>query len=242
MDRPSGKKVVLTREPEDNRELARTLHQRGVEVLEIPCLITELVRPERLPAEPAGAAAFTSRRAVRGVYQQGLWEKLVPAGAPRPLVGAVGEATAGELRRVGVEADLVAVPAEGKVLAGMMLERLKPRSSVLLPRGNLRAGQLDRMLAEAGHILFPLVVYRNSEPRLPALDPFSAVVFVASPSAARRLLARYPWMAGAAFFTIGATTAAALAALGVDRIERMGVNPHGWVETLWRAAVEQEGA
>ncbi|RME22687.1 MAG: hypothetical protein D6806_12555, partial [Deltaproteobacteria bacterium] len=73
-----------------------------------------------------------------------------------------------------------------------------------------------RVLEDAGHTVKALQVYRNVEPEIPELEEFGVdAVFVASPSAARRLLGKNPWMARALFFTIGKTTGEAVRGLGV---------------------------
>lgn len=242
MDRPPGKKVVLTRAPEDNAGLARALRARGLQVVEIPCVATELVRPPSLPPGPFHAVAFTSRRAVRGVFEQDLWEPLVAA-AKQPLVAAVGAATAEALRSRGVAVEITAGAGGGEELGRLLIERLASPARILLPGGDLRAGGLERVLAAAGHRLQPLLVYRHVEPPLPHLQPFAAVVQVASPSAARRLLSANPWLAGERFLAIGKTTAGALGELGVSQVELLGEHSASWEEALSRAAAAgEEGA
>jgi uroporphyrinogen-III synthase len=234
--------VVLTRAAEDNRTLADILRGRGIPVLEVPCIGIRHCLPDTLP-EHTDAVVFTSRRGVRALVEQGLWERLLartgktPAGASgRPLIGAVGQATADELASHGIPPDLVADPPEGEELARLLIERLKRGQTITAVRGNLRAGGLDQALKEAGYDLFSIQVYENFEPEIPPVEPAPvAGVFVASPSAARRLLQRNPWLGSARFFAIGKTTRRAIRQMGVASVETIGPSLEDWVEALCRA-------
>ncbi len=235
MDLPSGPAVVLTREPEDNLELALALRQRNVVVIEIPCLATNYISRVHLPAGPFDAITFSSRRGVRGFTKLDPAQQKIAADQSS-LLGAVGQATADELTAAGLEVDLVADPPEGKVLAEMLIERLKPNARILAVRGNLRAGKMDTLLRQAGHQLETAIVYENLEPEIKSWPPFEvAAIFVASPSAAKRLLEKNQWMKEKLFMAIGSTTIAALQELGVDSCELIGAQSDSWLESLTRA-------
>ncbi len=209
--------VVLTREPEDNRQLARALAERGVPVREIPCVQTRWLCPEP-PQGSFGAVALASRRAVEGLIRAGLAESLVQA-EPRPVVAAVGEATRAALEAAGIAVDLVAEPPTGRTLAEVLHARLEPDLRVLVPCGVAKGGGLEPGLRALGRSFEALPVYANQAPEGEPLEPFPvAAVFVAAPSAARRLLSRAPWLRDHSFLAIGPTTAAALAELGVREI------------------------
>jgi uroporphyrinogen-III synthase len=62
-----------------------------------------------------------------------------------------------------------------------------------------------------------------------------AAVFVASPSAAKRLVDKNPWIKGAHYCAIGSTTAEALKNLGVGSIEEVGAELEMQVEALCQA-------
>lgn len=240
--------VVLTRSQDDNRELADHLQRRGVPVLEIPCIAVRPVMPDALP-ERVDAVVFTSRNGVSGLVEQGLWKRILaridettPRGRPDPLVGAVGMGTSARLTEYGIEADFVADPPEGEVLARQMIEKLGSGRAIVIVRGNLHAGKLDEMLEEAGHQLFPIQVYENVPPQVPSVEPVPiAAVFVASPSAARRLLEKNAWLHGARFFAIGNTTEEALRGLGIRSVETIGSALTDWVESLCRAYKREVG-
>jgi uroporphyrinogen-III synthase len=242
MDMPSGPVVVLTRESADNLELAKALLERGVLVREIPCISTRYIMPS-LPQAKIDVVTFSSRRGVRGVVEQNLVEKLIPEENP-PLVAAVGPATQKELESAGIRVDLVADPPKGTVLARLIMKEVEPPASVAVVRGDLRAGGMDQALEEAGFWIEPVIVYENVGPDIPRLEPTPvAAVFVASPSAAKRLVDKNPWIRDAHFCAIGPTTAAALEDLKVESSEEVGAELDKQVEALCRAhrrAVESE--
>ena len=229
--RPS---VVLTRDPADSRALCEALVRRGVPVVEIPCVSGRLVDPAEaevaaLPAaEVTGAVAFTSRRGAEGWAR---WPgRIAAAGVP---VAAIGDSTARALEEAGIRPSMVADPPTGAALAVLLASRLAPPGNVILPGGDLRAGGLEEGLAAAGIAFFHLTVYVNEEPPITPLDPFPvAAIFVASPSAARRLVSAMPWMLGERFLAIGETTAAAIRDLGAARVEVAGRDLASWEAAL----------
>lgn len=224
--------VVLTREPADNRPLARQLEHLGIATLEIPCLATEMVLPTSWPRPPFAALAFSSKRAVGAVTKQGLWPRLEEL-APGALTAAVGPATARALRQVGRRVELVAASGDGAGLGRQLLKRLPAGARVLGPGGEMRAGGLAEVLQAAGITFETVVVYRNREPEIARLEPCQlAGVMVASPSAARRLLARNPWMRDKTFFTIGNTTARELTRLAVESVVILGVDTDDWARGI----------
>jgi uroporphyrinogen-III synthase len=235
MDSENGPAVVLTRQHEDNQELTAALAARGVVVREIPCLATRYIYPQQPISKNYDAVVFTSRHGVRGFFQQKLDKTCFHSLQP-VLVAAVGKATAEEVQSHDLQVDLVANPPEGAVLADQLKKALPVGSHLLMVRGNLRAGEIDSILNQAGYELEDLVVYENEAVPVPTLHPFPvAAVFIASPSAATRLLKANPWIKAKRFFSIGNTTARALKELGIKQVEGIGADPRQWIEVLFRA-------
>ncbi len=227
---PSHPCVLLTRAPEDNAPLAKLLRDLEVPVRETPCVETRWLTPAAPAAQPA-AIAFASRRAVEGFWRAGLHPTFLHTGR-RPLVTAVGERTARALQDRGVEPDLIASPATGADLARVLDDRLAAQEDVLIPCGKGAPGELESHLRQRARACHALHVYENLAPELPELHPDAvAVAFVAAPSAAARLLDRFPWMATRPLLPIGPTTAAALESLGAQRI----LNPEAHLEDQARA-------
>jgi len=94
-------------------------------------------------------------------------------------------------------------------------------------------------LTAAGMRAVPIVVYDNLEVAGLAQAPFPVgAVFVASPSAARRLLSANPWMRQASFVAIGPTTARCIETLDVARITISGPAFDDQLQCLMEAAAE----
>jgi uroporphyrinogen-III synthase len=241
MAQPSGPAVVLTRESEDNAPLKQALEARGVPVVEIPCVSTAFV-PATLPPGPFAAAAITSRLGVRGLVRASLLPGLLASGPgrSRPLFACVGSATAEELARAAIEADIIADPPTGENVVRAMRVRLSPGDGVVLVRGNLTAFDIEGALSAAGIACAPMVVYENLEPDVLPLAAFKvAAVVVASPSAVSRLLAANPWLSDAPFAAFGPTTERAARDRGVRAVEVIGTalkDQLARIETLYAAS------
>jgi len=215
--------VVLTREREDNAALARALSERGVRVVEYPCIETHILPYDGssllcgLRVEEFAAVVFSSRRGVTGMQTAALSLR-----GPRPLIAAVGAATAAAAAVLaGRAADLVSSDGTGEGLAAELVRVLPAASAVLHVRGSKSTGDVKRVFEASGMQVCEVIVYENTNPRLTALDldGVAAAVF-ASPSAARRFFevnpsARERLVAVA----IGPTTEKALRSVGVARIE-----------------------
>jgi len=240
---PARPAVVLTREGADNAPLARRLRAAGAVVREIPCASTRYRDPDEdeiraLPrARDVAALLFGSRRAVTGLTMwmqrsgEQTWARRALAG--RPLLGAVGAATARALAGEGWKPDVVASPPTGESLAAAVSGRLHDGSVAVWPCGEIRAMGLTGGLEAAGISVRPLTVYANVRPEIPRLPPFPvASIFVAAPSAARRLLEAMPWMVDCRFVSIGPTTSEALASLGVGDVVEPGSVEDDWLEAL----------
>ena len=227
----TGPHVVLTREPEDNRALAQALQDRGVPVVQIPCVATRYLEPEFLP--PAvDAVTFSSRRGVEGLLRSEAGRNWLEA-LPAARIGVVGPATGAALADAGRQTEWVADPARGEVLAALMTASLPAGARVAVVRGNLRAGAMDPLLNKAGLSLTLIQVYENLSPDIPVLEPSAATaVFFASPSAARRMFKANPWVGERICLAIGATTATALNELGVDAPLQAGAELSEWIEAL----------
>lgn len=209
--------ILLIREPSDNLKLATLLRANGVVVRELPCMETRWRTPEQGP-ESAEIIAFSSRRSVIGFFKAGLMESLSHSSTKRRFA-AVGEATAQSLREHGIEPEIIAYPPTGFALADAIYQLDRGENKVLVVRGDLGKGQLYKSLVQLGQPVCDVTVYDNIEPSLGVTKPFPvAAVFVAAPSAAKRLLEHLPWLRNTPFLPIGPTTELALRSLGVEHL------------------------
>jgi uroporphyrinogen-III synthase len=231
----AGRRIVVTRAPEQAGELVRALEARGAAVLSLP---TVSFAPPQNPAEFDAALArlgdfdwilFTSQNAVRFFCRRSTETGLgqTAFGATRARVAAVGSATARAITTEGMRVDYVAQTQTGESLAAELRDSVGGKQ-VLLPRSDRVDDRLPSALREAGATVHEVVAYRTLPPQ--TLDgelmgivrraEVDAIVF-ASPSAFHNLAAFVPFTELAAlskriqFATIGSATTRALREAGV---------------------------
>jgi uroporphyrinogen-III synthase len=228
----AGKRVVLTRAPEQAAELAGRLHAMGAEVLLMPTVA--FAPPENTSAVDAAIEQLdqfdwillTSMNVVRFF----IWRMQSKDGfsALRSTkVGAVGPGTAILSQSEGLDVDYVAKKGTGESLAKELAESIDG-CRILLPRSDRADDRLPALLREAGADVTEVIAYRTVKPE--TLDPevlgrlrhaeVDAIVF-ASPSAFNHLCDAVPAEELAKlservqFAAIGPTTTKALEAAGV---------------------------
>jgi uroporphyrinogen III methyltransferase/synthase len=250
-----GRRVLVTRAPEQAGELIHALAQAGAEAVLVP--LVRLAAPEDpAPLDAAldrlacyDAVVFTSANAVRFTAQRAAQRGIVlSTGAAR--VVCVGPATAQAALDAGFPVHR-APPA--RYDAEAVLEQLLAEGPVrgrrfLVPRSDLARDVLPDGLRTAGAQVDAVVAYRNAPAEIDAewlreelaADRLDALTF-ASPSAARRFCALLdaPARAGAARATvaaIGPVTARALAELGLPaQVVAGSATAAGLVEELAHA-------
>jgi uroporphyrinogen-III synthase len=160
-----GKVVLVTRAREEAAELARLLEERGARPMVAPAIERSPVPrgpvDDALRELAAGGfewVVFTSAAGVEAVF--GRLGTKPPALAAR--VAAVGEGTAGALRRFGVEPDLVP-----RTFTTAALGRSLPRGSgrVLLARADIAPDGLEEMVAAKGWTPARVDAYRTRPAR-----------------------------------------------------------------------------
>ena len=229
----AGKRVVVTRAPEQSQELVDALENLGAEVLLMP--VVSFAPPEDSTELDAALRnkkdfdwmLFTSQNAVRFVFLRACeLSHVQPVQPPRPKVAAVGWATAQAAKNLDLRVDFVAQTQTGESLAAELRDQMVGKR-VLLPRSDRVDDRLPDALREAGAQVKEVVAYRTLRPA--SLDPeilgavrraeVAAVVF-ASPSAYHNLAAFVPAAELAAlservqFAAIGSTTTRALREAG----------------------------
>jgi uroporphyrinogen-III synthase len=231
----AGKRIVITRAPEQAAELVSALESLGAQVFLLP---TVSFAPPESPAELDAALErltefdwilFTSQNAVRFFCRR--WtetgrERATP-GAVRARVAAVGSATARAITAEGMRVDYIAQTQTGESLAGELRDSMAGKK-VLLPRSNRVDDRLPSALRETGARVTEVVAYRTLRPEklnheiLTSVrqSEIDAIVF-ASPSAFHNLAGLVPSTELAVlsnriqFATIGSSTTRALREAGV---------------------------
>jgi uroporphyrinogen-III synthase len=212
--------VVLTRSAPDNAALAALLRARGVKVIEWSATRTHfLLAPEDAPALAARARravtiAVTSRRGVQALER--CWGPDLADLVQQKDVVAVGTSTARALEAAGIRCRALA--GEG-ALAVAQHVAATGRGPVLLLRSATADDAAARHLRAAGFEVDDVEAYVTHPSGQSPLEPQAlGVVACASPSAARSFLEAHPWARTSPFAAIGATTAAAVHGLGVERV------------------------
>jgi uroporphyrinogen-III synthase len=166
----SGKIVVNTRAPEQAQELTSALEALGAEVRQLPMVS---FAPPADSAELDAAlrkfpefdwVIFTSQNAVRFVFVRGCELKSRRSTQPaRPLIAALGPATAQAARNLDIRVDYVAENQSGQALAAELGGRLAGKK-VFLPRSDRADGRLPAALRAAGADVLEVEAYRNTAP------------------------------------------------------------------------------
>jgi uroporphyrinogen-III synthase len=248
-----GKRIVLTRDPEQAREMQLMLEARGAKVMLLPAV-------EFFPAEDTRELdraiydlkkidwiIFTSQNAVK-FFSRRARELDVDLGRSQthPVrIAAVGPATARVASEEGLRPDFVSAGHTGQSLADELGERLRG-AGVLLPQSDRSDGDLARRLGELGARVTPVVAYRTGAPRLfdqGILEKVrrgeADVMVFASPSAFHNLepLVNPPGLAELSkrmrFAAIGPTTAMAMRYAGVKvSIEATDSSAEGLADSI----------
>jgi len=193
-----GVRVMVTRPVELAIPLYRRLRELGAEVLPCPTIAaTEHIDEEAWDKVTALLKnrsderdrwlAFTSRIGVRYFFEQ-LKRRLDIRLLAGLRIAAIGEGTAGDLRRAGLIPDFIPDKATVADLAAQLIRSFDMKEAeVIRVRGNLSEPVLENACAKAGATVIPLRTYTVSIPRWPdgikekLLDrPPQAIIFTSS--------------------------------------------------------------
>jgi uroporphyrinogen III methyltransferase / synthase len=167
----AGRRVLVTRPREQAAELSEQLTAAGAEALAAPLIRIEAPSdPRPLRDAAARAHAFdwvvlTSANAVDALVSAGF----DAARGAKPRFCAVGPATAAQLQKHGLSADLVAGEARAEgVIAALTASGSIGGASVLIPRADIGRDVIGRALTDAGARVTEVVAYQTvAAQRLP---------------------------------------------------------------------------
>jgi uroporphyrinogen III methyltransferase / synthase len=164
----AGRRIVVTRAPQQSKELCKSLEELGAEVLMLP--LVRFLEPENtLDLDRAIRSLgkfdwliFTSANAVTFFLSRcrtlGFWPS-----AKAGKVAAVGSATRLALESEGLEASLVPSQFSGAGLAGELSGAIAGKN-VLLPRSDRAGEELPSLLRQAGANVTEVIAYRTAGP------------------------------------------------------------------------------
>ena len=221
-----GRRVVVTRAPDQASGLTHRLEELGARVLEIPSIRIE-------PAADGGAALDgAAARLAGGSYQ---WVVFTSANAVDSLlarlgdtrrlaatsIAAVGTATAAALRRYHVEADLVPERQEASGLAEIFPPPPRPGGRVLFPRAAEGRDVIPAELTRAGWDVEVVEAYRTtaapvSPKACASAAEADAICFTSSSSVTGFVAACGPGSVPPVVVCIGAVTAKTAVEAGLE--------------------------
>jgi uroporphyrinogen III methyltransferase/synthase len=247
----AGRRIVVTRRPDQSSALVRALRDRGAEVLEVPAI--EVVPPE--DTQPLDAAlssrgrydwiAFTSANAVLAVRDRLGALGLPSLTASGPRIASLGPSTTAAVRAAFPDGAVALEPAAAFRAAGLVEAFAGVGGAgarVLVPASSRARDELPLGLRKLGFEVEVVEAYRTVEP--PQLaesvsrcleQGFDAVAF-ASPSAVEGFAGAAGSRArGLAAAVIGPSTEAVARAAGFDvRAVAHPSTAEGLVEALER--------
>jgi len=207
-----GQTVAVTRPHAQAVALCQRLADLGADVLELPTIRIELA-DDLAPLDEAVARigafdwiVFTSANAVRTVLDRLAARTLDVRALARAQVAAIGPATAGELRRHGILADLMPAAYTSAALVEEFKAHVNLKDAdVLLPRADIAPPDLQAGLEELGARVTAVVAYRTlaAEPDADLLE--------------RLTTGEVDWVT----FTSGSTARNFAALLGPERLAAM---------------------
>jgi uroporphyrinogen-III synthase len=167
----AGKRVVVTRAPEQSEALVKALEEQGAVAIVVP--MVAFAPPEDLgPLDEALREVgrydwlfLTSQNALRALQERGesLGIRLAEA-AGKVKIAAVGPATAKAAEQGGLQMEYIAVKHHGTAMAQELAERVRGKS-VLLPRSNRANEELVEKLKELGARVKEVVAYKTVAPK-----------------------------------------------------------------------------
>ena len=166
-----GRKIIVTRTREQASELVARLEEHGADCLEYSTIHIEPVDDYAIldrELENIGSCQwliFTSLNGVtyffKHLYDQGRDVRSLSG----PQIAAVGKATAQELLKYGIQADLMPEEFTGEGLADALVREGVAGSRVVIPRALAARDVLPEMLSKAGAEVVVAPVYQNVPPK-----------------------------------------------------------------------------
>ncbi|MGN1038824.1 MAG: uroporphyrinogen-III C-methyltransferase [Mailhella sp.] len=162
-----GRTVVVTRAREQASESAALLASKGARVIQFPT-IKILPMPDYAELDEVlnnlsryGWIVFTSVNGVRFFRERLEALELDARALASVKIAAIGPATAGAVKAMGIRPDLVPSSYIAESIAKAMLERGMEKERVLLPRAKEARDVLPRELTNAGAKVDVIAVYEN---------------------------------------------------------------------------------
>lgn len=166
-----GKRMVVTRTREQASDLVAKLEEYGADCLEYSTIHIEPVDDYTVLDQAIKQIAeyqwllFTSLNAVTYFFQRLYLVGSDSRALAGPKIAVVGKATAEELMKYGIKADLIPEQFTGEGLAEALIQTQVDGNRILLPRALRASEMLPEALTDAGATVTIAPVYKNVPPQ-----------------------------------------------------------------------------
>ncbi len=133
-----GKNVVVTRAREQSSSLVGRLKNMGANVIEVPAIAIKQINLDKLKFEIENIRnythlIFTSANGVR-IFMEALFENHDARALGSAQILAMGDGTAGELKKYGINADFVPSKFVAETFYEEMKDMINSEDTILMPR------------------------------------------------------------------------------------------------------------
>tara|TARA_B110000503_G_C7170789_1_gene424173 strand:- start:6083 stop:6841 length:759 start_codon:yes stop_codon:yes gene_type:complete len=161
-----GKKVLITRSVEDNKDFKEQLEKKGAEVIEAPMIRFELaqnltvIHQQLEQLETVDWIVFTSAKTVEYFFQIAETKGIKFYYYPALKIATVGEKTKLKLEQLGYRTNFVPIQYTAEVLAENMDESIEGKR-ILIPQSNLASKEYFKVFEKRGAIPIPATIYET---------------------------------------------------------------------------------
>ncbi len=161
-DKPDNQVLVTSTDTKKYEHLGKIVHSPIIAVEEITDNpeINQMIEN----ASKYNWIVFTSRWAVHYFLKALINLKKDIRHFSNAQIIAIGKATADELLKYYINADLVSTNESSSGIVDLFMERQLPGKNVLIPRSNIAADTMPSLLRKMGYIVDTVSVYRNVFP------------------------------------------------------------------------------
>tara|TARA_B110000046_G_scaffold47958_1_gene53067 strand:- start:44809 stop:45567 length:759 start_codon:yes stop_codon:yes gene_type:complete len=161
-----GKKVLITRSTEDNKDFREQLERKGAEVIQLPMIqfnLSEdltLIHQQLERLETIDWIVFTSTKTVEYFFQIAESKGIKLYYYPDLKIATVGEKTKIKLEQLGYRTNFVPIQYSAEVLAENMDENVEGKR-ILIPQSNLASKEYFKVFEKRGAIPIPARIYKT---------------------------------------------------------------------------------
>lgn len=161
-----GKKILITRSEEDNKDFREKLEKKGAEVIQLPMIHFELskdltvIHQQLKRLETINWIVFTSAKTVEFFFQIAENKGIKFYYYPDLKIATVGEKTKLKLEQLGYRTNFVPIQYTAEVLAENMDENIEGKN-ILIPQSNLASKEYFQVFEKRGATPIPATIYET---------------------------------------------------------------------------------